>query len=247
MLSISQEWTIESTRLTSFSNQMQPQSAQDVNSWIRAVTNQDAIATQQTALSVKAIGVMDKDVLVEFTSVPQRTDWLYRPQIAVPKVVDGIATLEDLEMCLNRHALSIEHLVEWPPANRLALGFSLVLEVESVKTAQSIWIDALGKSISGGLEATDLFYRINRPINFRGGQLVNRVITCQTVQISVIKMPQTAAEAAYNVVPQSSGVVCRVDFEVNTDANTALNLDTRSQVKVIGKLIKTALSAVKVR
>lgn len=247
MLSLSKEWTIESTRLTCFSSHVQPQSTQDINGWIRAITNQDAIATQQTAVSVRATGVLNKDILVEFTSVPQRTDWLYRSQTNHPKVVDGIATLEDIGNCLNRYALALEHLEGWQPTNRLALGFSLVLEVESIKAAQTIWIDVLGKSIAGGLDATDLFYRINRPTTFRNGPLVNRIINCQTVMMSVIKMPQNPAEAAYNVVPESSGIVCRVDFEVNTDGNTVLNLDSQSQVSMVGKLTSKALSAVKIR
>jgi hypothetical protein len=247
MISLTREWTIESTRLTSFYNQMQPQSAQDINVWIRAITNQEAVTTQQTAVSARATGVLNKDVFVEFVSVPQRTDWLYRSQTNHPKVVDGIATLEDIGNCLNRYALSLEHLVGWQPTKRLALGFSLVLEVESMKAAQTIWRDVLSKSIAGGLDATDLFYRINRPTTYRGGPLVNRLITCQTVQISVIKMPQNPAEAAYNIAPESSGIVCRIDFEVNTDANTVLNLDTQSQVKMLGKLTSMALSAVKIK
>jgi hypothetical protein len=165
----------------------------------------------------------------------------------VPKVVDGIAPFEKIGKCLKRYALALEHLGEWPHANRLAVGFSLVLEVESMKAAQAIWMEVLGEAISGGLEATDLIYRINRPTHFSRGPMVNKLITYQTNLISLMKIPQTLSEAAFNAAPEASGIVCRVDFDINTDANTPLNFDSRSQVKMIGKLIKTALSDFEIR
>lgn len=242
MPSLSTMWSIEATRLTSFSNQ--GQISHDVDDWIKSITGQDVIASKRTPVSLNTTGALDEQIYVDFALVPQRTDWVFRPK-PTPVAIESLANIASLAECLNRYVQYLERLDGWLPTVRLALGFSLVLKVESMHEAQKQWVELLGKTISGGLASSDLFYRINKPITLKDDLVINRLCTYQTCLISLIKAPQNPQEAAYNITPEDSSIVCRIDADINTDARKALNLDTKSQVKLLGQLIKTALSVVK--
>ena len=230
------DWKIELMRLTIFVDD--DINSKNLENWLIKISGQDPIQLNKTGTTFLGISKLESSFL-KLEWKQNRIDLILNAD--APEVENNIGEFSMFNTYCNEYILKYFDMDGCPISNRIALGIILYVPIKNNLEGMTRLKRYL-KSVNIIEEAGDFHYRINIRLkpNEDNEIEINRLVTWHVGVIQILRMDINASLKSYNQTEEASGLVCRVEMDLNTTQNSEIKLPVDQQKKIVTTLIDIA-------
>jgi hypothetical protein len=230
------DWKIELMRLTIFVEE--DFNSKNLEDWLIKISSQDPIQINKTGATFLGISKLESSFL-KLEWKQNRIDLIINADI--PEVENNIGEFSMFNKYCDEYILKYFDMDGCPTSNRI--GFGVILYVPIKDNIEGMErLKRFLKSVNIIEEAGDFLYRINIPLkSSKDNEIeINRLVTWHVGVIKILRMDIKPNLKSYDQTEEASGLVCRVEMDLNTVQNSEVKMPVVQQKKIVTTLIDIA-------